>query len=186
IGRLKQRRGAELAAQEEKRKREDEAHKEMIVKQLEEENRAREILQGEKRRLAEQAEDLAETKRLDEQHRTDLAARSQELRRALDELEDARAATKKAEAQLEVALTFAEEAKSGPRSETETPVDISTLTRSLQAELKRVGCDPGIVDGKWGDSTRSALVAFAERAKLDLKTNEPDRQALDAVMSTKD
>ena len=31
------------------------------------------------------------------------------------------------------------------------------LARALQTELKRVGCDPGNVDGVWGDKAKRVL-----------------------------
>src|SRR5262249_14235744 len=32
--------------------------------------------------------------------------------------------------------------------------------RALQTELKRVGCDPGAVDGRWGEKAKAALGQF--------------------------
>lgn len=55
------------------------------------------------------------------------------------------------------------------------------LVRSLQTELKRVGCEPGAVDGEWASQTRGALTQFARIAKLDLYTERPTPAALDAL-----
>lgn len=60
------------------------------------------------------------------------------------------------------------------------------LVRSLQTELRRVGCDPGAVDGKWQGQTREALTEFARQAKLTLYTERPSAAALEAVKGHKD
>jgi hypothetical protein len=59
------------------------------------------------------------------------------------------------------------------------------LTRSLQKELARVGCDPGEADGRWGEHGRRALEEFARRTKIALATEEPTPAALDAVTAQK-
>jgi hypothetical protein len=59
--------------------------------------------------------------------------------------------------------------------------DPPALARALQAELRRVGCYAGSADGKWGGGTKGALEAFAQRAQLNLRTEEPTLAALDAV-----
>jgi Caspase domain len=55
------------------------------------------------------------------------------------------------------------------------------LSRLLQSELKRVGCQTGEIDGEWNASSRRALSSFNEHAgtKLDVKLASLD--ALDAV-----
>jgi hypothetical protein len=55
------------------------------------------------------------------------------------------------------------------------------LARLLQTELKRVGCNPGAIDGVWGDQGEDALERFARYAKLDIRTSEPTLEALEAV-----
>jgi len=55
------------------------------------------------------------------------------------------------------------------------------LARALQSELKRVGCDPGSLDGQWGDHSREALDKFARASKLALATSEPSEAALAGV-----
>jgi hypothetical protein len=64
------------------------------------------------------------------------------------------------------------------KSDRPAPQDIPRL---LQAELRRVGCDTGKVDGKWNAASRRALSAFNDRAgtKLDVKLASID--ALDTV-----
>jgi len=43
----------------------------------------------------------------------------------------------------------------------------ATLARSIQAELSRLGCNPGPIDGVWGGKTQNALDAFFQSANLD-------------------
>ena len=64
--------------------------------------------------------------------------------------------------------------------------DPQVLARALQTELKRVGCDPGAVDGKWGGQAKEALGNFARYAKMAMPTDEPTSAALDALVSRKD
>ena len=55
------------------------------------------------------------------------------------------------------------------------------LPRALQAELRRVGCNTGMVDGTWSTASQRALDLFNKHSgmKLDVKTASAD--ALDAV-----
>lgn len=48
------------------------------------------------------------------------------------------------------------------------------LTRAIQAELKRVGCYTGDVDGDWGPATRRAMQSFNDRVNASLPTSQPD------------
>lgn len=65
----------------------------------------------------------------------------------------------------------------------EASIDPATLAKRLQAGLKRVGCDPGEIDGNWGRKGRAALTAFAKTAKLALPIDEPSEAAVAAVES---
>ena len=64
--------------------------------------------------------------------------------------------------------------------------DPRTLARSLQTELKRVGCDVGEIDGQWGDKGREALASFGRHAKMSMPSQEPTAEVLEAVVSRKD
>jgi hypothetical protein len=55
------------------------------------------------------------------------------------------------------------------------------LARQLQAELKRVGCDPGAVDGDWGAKSREALGVFNRSAGTSLDVKVASLEALAAV-----
>jgi len=63
--------------------------------------------------------------------------------------------------------------------------DIRGLTRDLQVELKRVGCDPGAVDGNWSSKSVQALSQFNRRAGMKLEINVATLGALDAVKAQK-
>jgi uncharacterized caspase-like protein len=64
--------------------------------------------------------------------------------------------------------------------------DPQVLTRALQTELKRVGCDPGPIDGKWSGKTKEALGDFARSAKVTLPTAEPNAAALEVLAGRKE
>ncbi len=57
------------------------------------------------------------------------------------------------------------------------------LTRMIQKELTRVGCSPGVIDGKWGPSGRSALKKFNHFANKNLKTSGISRYTYHAIRS---
>jgi hypothetical protein len=59
------------------------------------------------------------------------------------------------------------------------------LARTLQTELRRVGCDPGSVDGQWGPKAQAALQQFARLAKVEVPGGEPSAAALEAVLRHK-
>jgi ribosomal protein S12 len=85
--------------------------------------------------------------------------------------------TKRGEAEQRVALLTPEVSKP-PATE---PLDRRQMARSLQLELKRVGCFDGAVDGEFGDSTRNALRNFAKLAAI----STPDDLSLDALKSVR-
>ncbi|MDX2204237.1 MAG: peptidoglycan-binding domain-containing protein [Hyphomicrobiaceae bacterium] len=63
------------------------------------------------------------------------------------------------------------------------PSDPQDVTKSLQAELKRVGCFAGAIDGVWGGTTKVALADFVRRSKLDVPTDIPTSAAVQTVKS---
>ena len=70
-----------------------------------------------------------------------------------------------------------------PRS---SAADPQVLARALQTELKRVGCDPGSVDGKWGGKAKEALAEFVRRTQVVLPSEEPTAVALEALAARND
>jgi hypothetical protein len=73
-----------------------------------------------------------------------------------------------------------------PETNAQPAADPKGLTRAVQTELKRVGCDPGPVDGKWNGKAKGALSDFARSAKVTLPTAEPSGAALEALASRKE
>jgi hypothetical protein len=55
------------------------------------------------------------------------------------------------------------------------------LARNLQNELRRVGCDPGNVDGKWDNKTKGALNDFVRLTKTTIPSDEPTDEALRTI-----
>jgi uncharacterized caspase-like protein len=65
-------------------------------------------------------------------------------------------------------------------------MDEADIARLLQFHLKRVGCDPGTVDGKWTDQSTRAMAEFNKRAKANFEVKVASLGALDAVKQQKD
>ncbi|MDQ4061230.1 MAG: caspase family protein [Pseudomonadota bacterium] len=68
-----------------------------------------------------------------------------------------------------------------PAIEPRVGPSVREIARSLQIELRRVGCEPGSVDGNWGAKSRSALRQFNRYARLNLEAETPDMSAVDIV-----
>jgi hypothetical protein len=57
----------------------------------------------------------------------------------------------------------------------------SDMTRSVQAELRRVGCLTGSVDGEWTSASRRSLELFNKHAGMKLDVKVASLGALDAI-----
>jgi hypothetical protein len=66
------------------------------------------------------------------------------------------------------------------------PRDLDELTRSLQRELRRVGCYAGAINGAWTVSTRTAMKAFTDRVNARLPMAQPDHILLALVRGHRD
>jgi uncharacterized caspase-like protein len=137
-----------------------------------------------KRKSAEhmQRELEAAKRQLEEaKHQAD-AARKQIVEARKQGVEDAR---KQVEEARGSAIVVASAPAGQPGVQTQTPVapamDPSDLARLLQAHLKRVGCDPGTMDGGWGDGSRKALETFNKTAGTKFDVRMASLDALDAV-----
>jgi hypothetical protein len=188
---------AELAAREEARRRQEEEKKAAEVRRLEEERRARETAIAEERKRAEEAKSVADIKRLEEQAKAEWVARTEDLRKALEEARLAREAAKTAEKHRLAAVKTAEEAtkvaeqiiaakraveKAGdPAKLAALPKLEPVLVYALQRELQRIGCYRGEIDGVWGPASRSALANFNRHAKMTLSTNLPEATSLSVL-----
>lgn len=131
-----------------------------------------------KKQAAEQMQKELEAARrqLDEAKRQAEAAQKQ--------IQDARKqAVDDARKQVDEARSSGVQVASAPAGQTPVvpAMDPSDLARLLQAHLKRVGCDPGSMDGGWGDSSRKALDNFNKAAGTKFDTKLASLDALDGV-----
>jgi hypothetical protein len=103
------------------------------------------------------------------------AEKEAERAKAAEEAQAKAAADRKSQEEKLAAL-----APNADKIDRPTAVD---LPRSLQAELRRVGCNTGAVDGNWNAAAQKTLDLFNKHAgmKLDVKLATAD--ALDAVRS---
>jgi uncharacterized caspase-like protein len=136
-------------------------------------------LAAEKAKQIEQEKTAAAEKaRLAEQEKVRLAAEKtkQIEQEKAAAAEQARVAADKAAAEKKEQLA----ALTPPTEKPEQQKQVD-LPRALQAELRRVGCNTGAVDGNWTTASQRALDLFNKHAgmKLDVKTASAD--ALDAV-----
>jgi uncharacterized caspase-like protein len=116
----------------------------------------------------------AERTRLAEQEKVRLAA--EKTKQA--ELEKVAAADKAAAEKKEQLAALAPPQPG--KSDQSTAVD---LPRSLQAELRRVGCNTGSVDGNWNAASQRSLDLFNKHSGLKLDVKIASVDALDAVKS---
>jgi hypothetical protein len=68
-----------------------------------------------------------------------------------------------------------------PASQPDEKQDLAAITRELQTELRRVGCDAGRVDGNWSAKWREAMSNFNRKAGKDVDIKVASLDALDAV-----
>jgi hypothetical protein len=188
---------AERAVREEARRKQNEALKAAEVRRLEEERRLHETPPAVERRRAKGSKDSREATPQEDKSRRESAAIAEELRNALEEIRIAREAAKAAEQQRAAAIRSAEEAASRARLASLPPTedqhriaetladDPTALARALRSELKRVGCDPGDLDGVWGAKAKDALANFARLTNKTLPSDTPTSEALQAVLGQK-
>lgn len=55
------------------------------------------------------------------------------------------------------------------------------LARALQIELKRIGCDPGPIDGLWGRKSRSAVEEFNKTTNNNLGVYNPNKNSIEVL-----
>jgi hypothetical protein len=82
------------------------------------------------------------------------------------------------ESAAEVKPPEAPEPASPPLPET---VSREELTQDIVAELKRLECYRGPIDGKWRGAPQEALRRFNDLSKLELPLEEPEQSTLDSV-----
>jgi hypothetical protein len=60
-------------------------------------------------------------------------------------------------------------------------IDPTQISRVLQVELKRVGCDPLTLDGTWGASSERALKLFNQNAHAQFNLAAPTLEAIEGI-----
>jgi flagellar biosynthesis GTPase FlhF len=141
-------------------------------------------------KAAEEARIAAEKAKLIEQEKAAAAERARQaeqekVRLAAEKAKQAEQQKAAAAEQARIALEKAAEEKKqqlaavSPADKPEQPaVD---LPRALQAELRRVGCNTGAVDGTWNAASQRALDLFNKHAGMKLEVKAASADALDAV-----
>jgi uncharacterized caspase-like protein len=61
------------------------------------------------------------------------------------------------------------------------PIQQADLTKSVQTELRRVGCFSGTVDGEWNAASQRSLTQFNRRAGTRLDVKQASVDTLDAI-----
>ena len=92
-----------------------------------------------------------------------------------------------AEAEAKRKAAADEAARSGveqPREPSKADPELQiALIKSIQRELKRVGCTSGSDDGRWGPSVVKAIEAFSRITRVKLDSATPTEDALEAIKS---
>jgi hypothetical protein len=93
------------------------------------------------------------------------------------------ASTRRPEAVQRLSVLTAEAARAAAEAAkvTASVPDRTELARSLQLELKRIGCFEGAIDGEFSDATRTAFRNFVRLAALSLPTEDVTPDAVRAV-----
>jgi uncharacterized caspase-like protein len=110
-----------------------------------------------------------------------------DARRQLEEAKREAEARAKAEAREQIAALSPSDSKPvaavAPAAAAAPAMDPSDVARLLQAHLKRVGCDPGSLDGNWNDGSSKSLQQFNQNAGTKFNVKVASLDALDAVRS---
>jgi uncharacterized caspase-like protein len=119
----------------------------------------------------------AEKARVAEQEKVRIAAeKNKQTEQEKAAAEQLRLAAEKAAAEKKEQLA----ALSPPAEKPEQKTQID-LPRTLQAELRRVGCSTGAIDGNWNTASQRALNLFNKHAAMKLDVKVASLDALDAI-----
>ncbi len=111
------------------------------------------------------------------------AEKAEAKRRAEEKAAEARRAAEAEKRKLEeAAKAETKEIKVAALPGTSNAADI---TRSLQVELRRVGCHVSSIDGRWNASSQKAMENFNRYAGMQLGVSAATEDALDAVRGKK-
>jgi hypothetical protein len=172
------------------------------TKQADELRKADELRRAEEKKRTEaaqraEAEARAEAQRANDAIRkaeVDRLAAQKEAEEARREADAARAEQQRL-AKLAAEVTAAQKpttvvaplppGEQAPAAAKQADDPIAELARALQTELKRLGCDPGNVDGVWGDRAKAALAKFARIARVTVPSDTPSSEALQKLLGQK-
>jgi uncharacterized caspase-like protein len=129
----------------------------------------------EQARAAEQAKAAEKIRLAAEQAKKAEDAKVAEAERAKAAAEAKAVADKKANDERLAALTPPADPSDQPKA--------TDLPRALQAELRRVGCNTGAVDGNWNAASQRSLDLFNKHAGIKLEIKTASLDALDVVKS---
>lgn len=152
-------------------------------------------------RRAEDAKLAAERQQREADRKAAESKLAADLKKAQEEANRTREALAAAEKEREAALKAAETARKQQEDARKSAkivvaslpsataaseqADEPALIRSIQKELRRVGCDPGKEDGMWGSDVRSAIDKFNRYAKAALPNSGPSQDGLAAIIGKK-
>jgi uncharacterized caspase-like protein len=91
------------------------------------------------------------------------------------------AAEKPQEEKAEKAANVAALSSGPPPAELTKPVQTADLTKSVQTELRRVGCLSGDANGEWNAASQRSMALFNRNAKTKLDVKLASVDALDAI-----
>jgi uncharacterized caspase-like protein len=173
----------------------------VLMQQAEKESVAQKevVRRDEDLRRAEENKAAAEWQQREAERKATESKLAADLKKAQEEAKKTREALAAAEREREAALRAAETARrqqEDARKSAETVVaslpapvsgqaDDAALIRSLQKELRRVGCDPGKEDGIWGNGVRGAIDKFNRYAKASLQSGGPSQDGLAVIIGKK-
>ncbi len=173
---------ARRKADEEARKRAEQ------IAQIETQRKALEEAAARQKQQADEVAKLqAERQKADEEarKRAEQIAQLETQRKALEE---AAAKTKEQLAMQEAAAKAKEQTamldKQPDNIVTTPPVPAEpdpALIKSVQQELDRLGCNPGLPDGIWGSGSEKALSSYASNAGIQLAALQPTQKLLEEL-----
>ena len=119
----------------------------------------------------------------------DKATAEEAMRNAVEEAqhkqaeldEKAKAAQVKPSPPTAIALATPNPAADPTKKSDMRAIDLADIAGLLQFHLKRVGCDPGALDGAWNDKTSRAMALFNTNAHTNFDVKVASLNALDSV-----
>jgi hypothetical protein len=162
------------------------------AKAAEQAKAAQQAKAAERARIAAELAKKAEEAKVAEAERAKAAALAKAAEKEAERAkaaEEAKAAAGAKKAAADANTTAERKAKEeklaalAPSAEKSDQTPAVDLPRSLQAELRRVGCNTGAVDGNWNAASQRSLDLFNKHAGVKLEVKVASVDALDVVKS---